>query len=216
MKITWIQPYYDILLNSVPLDTESLIDVGSGYGVFGYILSKARDIKRLISIEPFDYSTDHYNEHHKMTWQEYYKTDPDLVDVIVSTEMIEHMKKDDALLFLDQAKKKANTVIIATPYKYEEQSPYDGNKFQVHQSLITPDDFLKHGYAVSFMGSGNFPPRFKLLKKIYHGKSKGIINKMGITNVSILNNRFFFPLKLKKFYGLMGIKPSNIIGIWTR
>ena len=60
MKITWIQSYYDVLLQHIPLDTESLIDVGSGYGVFGYILSKARSIKSLISIEPYDYETSHY------------------------------------------------------------------------------------------------------------------------------------------------------------
>ena len=190
MKITWIQPYYDLILYHVPIDTESLIDVGSGYGVFGYILSKARDIKRLISIEPFDYTTSHYNEQHKMTWGEYYKTDPDPVDVIVSTEMIEHLTKEDALLFLQQVKKKAKTVIIATPFKFSDQDAYDDNDYQKHKCVLTVKDFEDHGYKVSLMGVWG-----------------GIASRYFAT-------RFYYNIKISTVLKLLGVKPSNIIGVW--
>ena len=190
MKITWIQPYYDLILYHVPKDTESIIDVGSGYGVFGYILSKARDIKRLISIEPFDYSTPQYNESHNMTWQEYYKTDPDSVDVIVSTEMIEHLEKEDALLFLEQAKKKSKTVIIATPFKFSDQDAYDDNDYQKHRCVLTVKDFEDHGYKVSLMGVWG-----------------GIASRYFAT-------RFYYNIKISTVLKLLGVKPSNIVGVW--
>lgn len=189
MKITWIQPYYDIILGHIPLDTESLIDVGSGYGIFGYILSRARSIKSLISVEPFDYETTHYDSQNRMTWQKFYQMNPDQVDVIVSTEMIEHLSKEDAILFLQQAKKKARKVVIATPYTFEEQTSYDDNNYQIHRCLVTPADFINEGYDIRYVSTVSV---------------KGLVM------------RLWYHHKWQKYLNLLGIKPTNIIGVWKR
>ena len=192
MKITWIQPYYDLLLDHIPLDTETLIDVGSGYGIFGYIISKARNVKKLISIDPFNYIVPHYTDHYCRTWQEFYLSISfDFkVDVIVSTEMIEHMDKGEAMMFLDQVKKVADKVIIATPYKFEEQEPYDGNEFQLHKCVITSDDLKELGYSVYYFGTSSFPPKVRASRKLYQTRK---VSKI-------------------KF----GMKPTNLIGVWEK
>lgn len=189
MKITWMQPYYDLVLNKIPLDTESLIDVGSGYGIFGYIISKARNLKSLTSIEPFDYSVDFYDTNHKITWQEFYKSklNLDKVDVIISTEMIEHLSKKDALLFLHQAKQKAKKVIIVTPYSFENQNAYDDNKYQKHNCVISVNDFITEGYKVELLG---------------------------VFSVKGLIARLYFHYKWVRVLRFFGIKPTNIIGVF--
>ena len=187
MKITWMQPYYDIILSHVPIGTKSLIDVGSGYGIFGYILSKARDITKLVSVEPFDYDTPQYTESIKSTWQKFYNTSPDRVDVIVSTEMIEHLTKEDAILFLKQAKCLADRVVIATPYKYEDQEKYDGNEYQVHRCVISTADFYNEGYDVRYMST---------------------------LNIRGLTARIHYHPKWQRYIKLIGIAPTNIIGVY--
>jgi len=189
LKITWVQPYYDLILDKVPLDTESLIDVGSGYGIFGYILSKSRNIKNLISIEPFDYPVELYNTNHKMTWQKFYKSklNLDKVDVIICTEMIEHLSKKDALLFLQQTKRKAKKVIIVTPYSFENQDAYDNNEYQKHQCVLSVNDFITEGYKVELLGV------FKV---------KGLIA------------RLYFHYKWARILRFFGINPTNIIGVF--
>ena len=184
-----MQQYYDIILSLVPIETKSLIDVGSGYGIFGYILSRARNINPLISIDPFDYKINHYNVNHKLTWQEWFKDFLGEVDVIVSTEMIEHMSKEDAILFLKQAKTRAKKVIIATPFVFENQKAYDDNKYQIHCCVLSTVDFIRLGYNVMFMG---------------------VFNMKGISF------RLYYNPKWNGILKLFGIKPSNIIGVYQK
>ncbi len=192
MKITWIQPYYDLLLDHIPLKAETIIDVGSGYGIFGYIISKARDVKRLIAIEPFNYSNSHYDEVFKMTWKEWHEKHPNTIsiDVIVCTETIEHMSKSNALLFLKQAKEKARKVIITTPYEFAEQEPYDGNEFQLHKCVITDKDLKKLGYSVYYFSTSSFPPKVRASRKLYQSRKVS---------------------KIK-----LGMKLTNLIGVWEK
>jgi len=143
--ITWIQPYYHILLGYIPQKSKSVLDVGAGYGIFGFIIKKTRDVT-LDCIEPFYTDLPHYNKVYRGTWNEV-KLDRKY-DVIVATEVIEHMNKDDALRFLDDVKIYGNRVIIATPKEFETQTMYDSNPYQAHKSVITKSEFEDHGYNV--------------------------------------------------------------------
>ena|SRR3990167_4702723 len=144
--ITWIQPYYHLILDMVPRDATAFLDVGAGSGIFGFILTRTRDVKQLHAIEPFGYELDHFNNVFRMTWKEWYQKQPSIYDVIISTECIEHMEKEDALLFLDQAKNIAKNIVVATPIKFEEQKAYDGNDYQRHKSVISEAEFIEKGY----------------------------------------------------------------------
>jgi hypothetical protein len=191
-KITWIQPYYDLILNEVPKDAKSILDVGAGYGINGFIMKKSRDAE-LYALEPFkEYDLSHYDFTYDLTGDTWYRDtfkNPFVFDVIVSTEMIEHMESDDAQTFLHSAKKRAKKVIIATPYEWEQQEPYDGNKYQVHKSLMTVQNFIDHKYKVRILGT---------------------ITKKGLTC------RVYCHPKWIKILRLFGFKPTNIIGVWTK
>ena len=144
--ITWIQPYYHLILDMVPRDATTFLDVGAGSGIFGFILTRTRDVKQLHAIEPFGYELDHFNNVFRMTWRDWYDKQPSIYDVLISTECIEHMEKEDALLFLDQAKNIAKNIVVATPIKFEEQKAYDGNDYQRHKSVISEAEFIEKGY----------------------------------------------------------------------
>ena len=189
-EITWMQPYYDLILNKIPLDTDLLIDVGSGYGVLGYILSQTRDIATMISVDPVKrYDQPFFKKQYNMTWAVFNKHEEFHVDVIVSTEMIEHMDKKDALLFLDEVKWRSRKVIIATPYYFTEQEKYDENEFQSHRCSISVNEFKEKGYDVTLVGS--FITRFLIARVSYNPK---LVNMLK----------------------LIGIKPTNIIAEWKK
>jgi hypothetical protein len=184
-KITWIQPYYDLILNQIPTDAKSILDVGAGYGIFGNILKNSRHDATLEAVEPFpEYDLHHYSHTYRMEWEKFYNTHEGKYDVLVSTEMIEHLPKEKAVDFLVQAKRKARKVIIATPYEWEQQDPYDNNEYQIHRCLMTVNDFINQGYSVRLLGT---------------------ITKKGLTG------RIYFHPKWLKFLKLIGVKPTNII-----
>jgi len=144
-EITWIQPYYHTILGLINRKTETILDVGFGYGILGYILRQTRKA-RLFGIDPFYEDKYHiYNDTWRKTWQEWFD-DMWSYDVIVATEVIEHMELSDATDFLEESKKITKRVIIATPKEFEEQKEYDNNPYQKHLSLISNEEFEKHGY----------------------------------------------------------------------
>ena len=144
--ITWIQPYYHLILDRVPRDATTFLDVGAGSGIFGFILTRTRNVEQLDAIEPFSYELDHFNHVFRMSWKDWYDEQSSTYDVLISTECIEHMNKEDALRFLDQAKDIAKNIVIATPRKFEEQKPYDGNDYQIHRCVISEAEFIEKGY----------------------------------------------------------------------
>ncbi len=117
-RITWISPYFDIVLDEVPLDAKRILEVGCGSGIFGFILKKTRPDAFIVGVEPFDYELDHYDYIHRMDWLDYYKyNQKEKFDVIVCNETLEHMPEKEALEFLEDAKRIAKKVIIGTPFK---------------------------------------------------------------------------------------------------
>ena len=143
--IYWIQPYYHLILDRVPKNATTFLDVGAGNGIFGFILKKTRECKRLDAIEPFNYELNHFDKVYRMTWKEWLNN-PSNYDVIIATESIEHMDLDDAISFIKQAKELARNVVIATPVHFSEQKDYDGNEYQRHKCVISESDFIFNGY----------------------------------------------------------------------
>lgn len=180
-KITWIEPYFDLVLNEVPVNARTIIDVGAGSGIFGFILKKTRDC-HVTAIEPFGYQLGHYDLHYKTTWQDFFQRFDGLqtFDVLVSTECIEHMKRSDALDFLNNAKRVAKKVIITTPSKFQQQPEYDDNEFQKHRCLITPQDFKKNGYSLRFLNMYN--SRFGIFRLYSRYIKFSVSNMVGIFN----------------------------------
>jgi hypothetical protein len=93
-SITWIQPYYDLVLNKIPIGCKTVLDVGAGYGIFGFIIKQSRKCT-IDAVEPFDYLNKHYDHVFKLEWKDFHNgyvgSDTSKYDVLVSTEMIEHL-----------------------------------------------------------------------------------------------------------------------------
>jgi hypothetical protein len=187
-RITWIDPYLDILLDKIPIDSKSILEVGCGSGIFGFILKKTRSA-RVEGIEPFKgYELNHYDHIYRCEWKDFDKIGKNF-DVAVSNETIEHMEKEDALSFLQQVKTVANKVIITTPYKFDQQPAFDDNPYQIHKSVISQKDYEKEGYKVK------------------------IIGKMLVKGIS---TRTYYDPKLSIIAKIMGNTSTNIMGIWEK
>ncbi len=70
-------------------------------------------------------------------------------DAVVALDLIEHLNKEQGHDLIKKmstvAKKK---IIIMTPNGFYKQDPYEGNKYQIHRSGWTVDDFVKLGFVV--------------------------------------------------------------------
>lgn len=189
IDITWIEPYYDLVLNMIPKNAKSILDIGAGSGIFGYILRKTRQAQ-LTAIEPFSYDLTHYDRVINSTWQD---AIPQSNDIVIALEVIEHMDKSDALDFLTYCKDICNSmVIISTPFVFEQQPEYDNNPYQKHRCNITIDDFLKHKYKVYLIG--NFP----------------LFNRYGL-QMRLMANRYY-----KFILQKLGFNITNIIGVYEK
>lgn len=70
-------------------------------------------------------------------------------DAVIALDLIEHLEKKRGFELIKKmsglAKKK---IIIMTPNGFYKQEPYEGNKWQIHRSGWTVDDFLKLGFTL--------------------------------------------------------------------
>ncbi len=82
-----------------------------------------------------------------------YKTLPSY-DLILMIDIIEHINKAKAILFLKYFLRMGNKIIIATPIEFFEQNLYE-SQFEYHVSLWTKKDFIKLGYlSVQYFDAG--------------------------------------------------------------
>ena len=74
-------------------------------------------------------------------------------DVVVLSEVIEHLTREDGEKLLDKVDSLALRLIyVETPNGFLEQPPLDGNPYQEHLSGWTSDDFRRRGYEVYGIG----------------------------------------------------------------
>ncbi len=158
-NVTWIHPGIPIVLNMIPKDVKSLVDVGCGRGIIGALCRIYRDPVRLVGIDVYK----PYLEFCKM-----FKFYDDLLfldlekqplpfndkefDVATCIEVIEHLSKAAGERLLDEMERVARRVVVTTPNLFLEQSEYDGNPYQRHLSVWGVKDFRRRGYRVYGVG----------------------------------------------------------------
>ena len=160
-QVYWTHSFLDILLKLIPLDVNSVIDVGCGKGLIGALLRIYRNPKRLIGIEIYDPYIQFVKKHR--LYDEVLKWDLRKIplpfmnnefDLVICIEVIEHLKKDEGKQLLAELERIGNFVIISTPQRFYEQPEYDNNPFQQHRSQWNWKEFKTMGYEV--IGVGNF------------------------------------------------------------
>ncbi|MHB1909708.1 MAG: hypothetical protein ACYCQJ_12705 [Nitrososphaerales archaeon] len=93
LEITWTHPFLGFLCNRAPKNIESILDVGIGYGIVGYILKRMTGAK-LEGIEIFDA----------------YAFDP------VNQRIYDKIRHADVLEALEEIRSKSIDLIICTDY----------------------------------------------------------------------------------------------------
>lgn len=160
-QVSWTHPFLHEILNRVPLDVESLLDVGCGRGIIGALARIYRHPTRLVGIDAFRAYLDFcarmnfYDELYEWDLAQGHVPFHDgEFDVATCVEVIEHLPKDDGVKVMRELERVARVVIISTPNIWISQYAYDDNPFQKHLSKWSARDFAKRGYEVR--GVGNF------------------------------------------------------------
>ena len=146
----------------------TLLDVGCGDGSFMKII-RSEDIK-VIGVDlfsPYLKSARRLGIYEKVLKQDIKKLKfkKKSFDVVLSSQVVEHLKRKEALKLISKMEAIAkNRVIVGTPNGYFPQEEYDKNKLQEHQSFWTKRDFEKLGFKVTARKNtlSVVPPSFRL------------------------------------------------------
>jgi 2-polyprenyl-3-methyl-5-hydroxy-6-metoxy-1,4-benzoquinol methylase len=158
---TWTRPFLHELLEEIPKDVDSLIDIGCGRGIVGALTRIYRTPKRLVGVDIFQDYIDFckkytiYDELHCLDLRQTPLPFNDHEFTLATCiETIEHLPKKQGEQLLDELHRIADTVIVSTPSAYFKQpkSHVEANPFQEHMSKWTVEDFRKRGYEVKGVG----------------------------------------------------------------
>jgi 2-polyprenyl-3-methyl-5-hydroxy-6-metoxy-1,4-benzoquinol methylase len=158
---TWTRPFLHELLEEIPKNVESLIDVGCGRGIVGALTRIYRTPARLVGVDIFQDYVDFckrysiYDELHRLDLRHTPLPFSDReFSVATCIETIEHLPKKYGERLLDELHRIADLVIVSTPSAFFRQpkSHVAGNPFQEHVSKWTVEDFRKRGYDVKGVG----------------------------------------------------------------
>ncbi len=170
-EVTWTHPFLARILNEIPLDTRTLIDVGCGRGIIGALMRIYREPKRLVGVDIFQPYLDFCKKFN--LYDEVYCLDLTKLprsfrskefDVVTCIEVLEHLAKKDGEKLLDEMERLAKLVIVTTPTTFFPQQDFDHNPFQKHVSFWTLADFRKRNYDVK--GFGEFLIRRRRIRYI--------------------------------------------------
>jgi len=159
---TWTRPFLHELLEEIPKDVESLIDVGCGRGIVGAMTRIYRNPKRLVGVDIFQDYIDFckkysiYDELHRLDLRQTpLPFQNNEFTVATCIETIEHLPKNSGENLLEELHRIADTIIVSTPSAYFKQpkSHVKRNPFQAHVSKWTVEDFKKRGYDVKGVGN---------------------------------------------------------------
>ncbi len=157
----WTRPFLHELLEEIPKDVESLIDIGCGRGIVGAITRIYRTPKRLVGIDIFQDHIDFCKKYR--IYDELHRLDLRIVplpfsnqefSVATCVETIEHLPKRKGEKLLNELYRIADVVIVSTPSAFFRQpkNHVKNNSFQAHVSKWTVEDFRKRGFEVKGVG----------------------------------------------------------------
>lgn len=158
---TWTRPFLHELLEEIPKDVDSLIDVGCGRGIVGAMTCIYRTPRRLVGVDIFQNYIDFckkYSIYDELHCLDLRQTPLPFRDnefsVATCIETIEHLPKKHGEKLLDELYRIADTVIVSTPAVFFRQpkNHVGRNPFQEHVSKWTVEDFKKRGYEVRGVG----------------------------------------------------------------
>jgi SAM-dependent methyltransferase len=167
-SVTWTHRALPSILDAIPVNCTSLLDIGCGRGIIGAMCRIYRGVSRLVGVDGFE---PYLEFSRKAGFYDYtvlrdlnavpLPFDSNEFEVVTCTEVIEHLSEVAGQNLLDELERIAAMVIVTTPNVRFEQDEYDGNSLQRHLSHWRPAAFRKRGYVVYGTGSLNVGYRFR-------------------------------------------------------
>jgi ubiquinone/menaquinone biosynthesis C-methylase UbiE len=157
--VTWTHPGIVQILDSIPIATRSLLDVGCGRGIVGALCRIYRAPERLVGIDGYAPYLDFCRR--RGFYDELVERELEALplpfrdrefEVATCIEVIEHLARTDGLKLLDELERVAQTVIVTTPTSFFQQDEFDQNPRQQHRSVWHSRDFRHRGYVVHGAG----------------------------------------------------------------
>lgn len=171
-QVAWTHPSLPSILNVIPYDIESLLDLGCGRGIVGALCRIYRNPNRLVGMDIFEPYLDFCNKY--MLYDKLMKYNLNCLplpfdnkefDVVTAIEIIEHLPKGKGEFLLSEMERICRKrIIVSTPNSFFKHAIFDGNVFQLHCSTWNWKDFLKRGYTI--YGVGEFLVFGKRIKYI--------------------------------------------------
>lgn len=141
----------------------SVLDIGVGFGKFGFLAREYTDVRlgryfnwetRIDGIEIFEkYITQLqrkiYDNIHIGNAIDILPT-LDQYDMIICSDMLEHLSNKDGLLLLDLVRKKSKFAMIATPARVLQQEAVYDNEYERHISAWSGEELEKWGDVFQF------------------------------------------------------------------
>lgn len=172
MKILSLLPFsYPWIVRHHIEDEKKILDVGCGDGAFMAILNRDKKYK-VTGVDlfgPYLKKAKSLGVYQKVIKKDIRKINfkKNSFDVVICSQVIEHLNKKDGLVLISKIKQIAPKVIIGTPNGRFSQEEYDENRLQQHRSAWNSQDFEKLGFKVYGQG----------LKLIYG--EDGLMSKFG-------------------------------------
>lgn len=174
-----ISKIMDIIIKINPV---SLLDVGIGFGKYGFLSREYLDLtdgrnqysfkRRIDGVEIYEkYILPHHEEIYSNILVGDFKDlinniEDNQYDLILLIDVIEHFSKTDAKYILNKILNKGRFVIISIPKDIGTQNECFGNIYETHKSQWNESDISSLGYNVRIKDSENY---IFLLSK-YEGK----------------------------------------------
>jgi len=152
-------PITDICRRIIKIKPKSVLDVGIGFGKYGFLCREYTDIHygnyfewktRIDGIEGFE---KYITKLQRCIYDNIYIGDAaDIIktlgvyDLIISVDMLEHLEKEKGKMLLKDIKKHCGTSIISLPiYPSKQKGGKFKNKFGPHRSVWTEEDLSIFG-----------------------------------------------------------------------
>lgn len=201
--VAWTHRSLPLILDSIPVNCKSLLDVGCGRGIIGALCRIYRSLDRLVGVDGFE----RYLEFNQKTGFYDHTIPRNLNDtplpfgtqefeVVTCIEVIEHLEWSAGQRLLDELERIGSVVLLTTPNIDFQQREYDGNVFQRHLSRWHPSDFRTRGYRVYGAGNLNIGYALKNVTETVVGRAAGGAVFSGIRRSVRYISQAFGPLTL--------------------
>jgi len=159
-------PLTDICRRIIKIKPNSVLDIGIGFGKYGFLCREYTDIQRgnyfewKTKIDGIEGFGKYITKLQKIVYDNIYIGDAvdiiktlDIYDLIISVDMLEHLEKEVGKQFLIDIKKHCKTAIIALPIHPSKQhgGKFKNTKFGPHRSEWTEKELSKFGKVSKVM-----------------------------------------------------------------